>query len=117
MKKIFCFLIAIISVINLSAQQAGHLTLTLKAVQCNRETADDILQLDGKGDEVFFNFASIWTNGNGGQKAPLFAKRTKTYGDNQHLHFLTVSMQVVRLIFLVIIKVALKLVIFLTATK
>ena len=40
-------------------QGQGHVRISFKGLHCLQETADDIFQLDGKGDEVYMKF-NIW---------------------------------------------------------
>jgi hypothetical protein len=86
MKKIVGFFIAGIMAANLFAQQAGHIKITLVGAQCNRETWDDALQLDGKGDEVFFHFDFVLAAQNGSPKLN-YDKRTDIYGDKTNANW------------------------------
>lgn len=81
MKKSFLFLTILISAIAVQAQQAGRVRVSFNGFRCIRETLDDMLQLDGKGDEVFFQFYFTLANSSGQQKLK-YAYRSDTYGDN-----------------------------------
>ncbi len=80
MKKIIAsFLTAFIAISAMA--QGGHLKVTFVGFDCLRETWDDILNSDGKGDEVYFNFGVTLANRNG-DLYNQYDKRTKVYGDN-----------------------------------
>src|SRR4051794_38169990 len=64
-----------------SSQQAGRVKVSFAGFKCLRETADDILQLDGKGDEVFLRFFFTVADSNGNMKLK-YSNQTDTYGDN-----------------------------------
>jgi hypothetical protein len=79
MKKIFSLLILTIITHSLLAQ-AGRIRISFAGFDCYRETWDDILHSDGKGDEVFFTFAFTQADRNGNTKMS-YDKRTGVYGD------------------------------------
>lgn len=79
MKKIV-FILMIVFISNTIFAQAGRVRISFAGFHCIRETADDILHLDGKMDEVFFNFSFTMADQNGGTKFK-YQKRTQTYGD------------------------------------
>lgn len=60
--------------------QAGRIRITFTSFKCYRETWDDILNMDGKGDEVFFRFNVIRADKNGNSVFN-YEKRTDVYGD------------------------------------
>ena len=55
MKKIIAALFMLTATTSLLAQ-SGRIRVYFAGFECYRETWDDILHSDGKGDEVFFNF-------------------------------------------------------------
>lgn len=79
MKKVFCFLLLIIATTMLQAQ-SGRIRISFAGFDCYRETWDDILHTDGKGDEVFLNFNCVLGDKNGNTKLS-YDKRTPVYGD------------------------------------
>jgi hypothetical protein len=81
MKKIIGITLAIIIVLHTAAQQAGHVKVSFAGFKCMRETADDILHLDGKADEVFLRFYFTLADRNGNTKLK-YSNQTDTYGDN-----------------------------------
>jgi hypothetical protein len=79
MKKVlFPFILLLFSLVSLA--QTGKVKVYFAGFICERETWDDALQLDGKGDEVFLNFLFSMADGSGKTKFES-EKRTKTYGD------------------------------------
>jgi len=60
--------------------QGGRIRISFAGFECYRETWDDILNSDGKGDEVFFNFSFLLADKNGNSKLS-YEKRTGVYGD------------------------------------
>jgi hypothetical protein len=60
--------------------QGGRIRISFAGFECYRETWDDILNSDGKGDEVFFNFSFLLAYKNGNSKLS-YEKRTGVYGD------------------------------------
>lgn len=60
--------------------QTGRVRISFVGFDCYRETWDDILQADGKGDEVYFNFGFSLANKNGITRLK-YEKRTPVYGD------------------------------------
>jgi hypothetical protein len=79
MKKIIT-LALLITIINLGFAQGGRIRISFVGFDCYRETWDDILNKDGKGDEVFFNFSFLLADRNGNLKLS-YEKRTGVYGD------------------------------------
>lgn len=79
MKKIIAIslLMTLITTIN---AQSGRIRISFAGFDCYRETWDDILHMDGKGDEVFFTFNFTLADRNGGSKLS-YEKRTPVYGD------------------------------------
>ena len=61
--------------------QSGRIKISFVGFECIRETFDDILQSDGKGDEVYFNFGFTLANRQGVMQQS-YEKRTPVYGDN-----------------------------------
>src|SRR5688572_14037837 len=79
MKKIIT--VAVFSLmVNMIFAQGGRIKVYFSGFECYRETWDDILHSDGKGDEVFFNFAFTLGDKNGNSKLS-YEKRTAVYGD------------------------------------
>jgi len=79
MKKIV--LLGILNVMALTIfAQGGRIRISFAGFECYRETWDDILNADGKGDEVFFNFSFLLADKNGNSKLS-YEKRTPVYGD------------------------------------
>lgn len=79
MKKIIAA--ALITALITSANaQSGRIRISFAGFDCYRETWDDILHMDGKGDEVFFTFNFTLADKNGGSKLS-YEKRTAVYGD------------------------------------
>ena len=56
MKKII-LITACVALAGSITAQGGRIKISFAGFECYRETWDDILDSDGKGDEVFFNFA------------------------------------------------------------
>jgi hypothetical protein len=81
MKKIIVIAAIIVTTLNATAQQAGHVRIAFAGFKCLRETADDILHLDGKADEVFFRFYFTIADNVGNTKLK-YANQSDTYGDN-----------------------------------
>lgn len=81
MKKIIVIAAIIITALNTTAQQAGRVRIAFAGFKCLRETADDILHLDGKADEVFFRFYFTIADNLGNTKLK-YANQSDTYGDN-----------------------------------
>jgi hypothetical protein len=79
MKKLLFFLITMLNMTLLFAQ-SGRIRISFAGFDCYRETWDDILHADGKGDEVFFNFNCMLGDKNGSPKFS-YDKRTPVYGD------------------------------------
>ncbi|MBS4063607.1 MAG: hypothetical protein KGZ74_03560 [Chitinophagaceae bacterium] len=79
MKKLF-YLIVFIVTANTVLAQAGRIRISFAGFDCYRETWDDILHTDGKGDEVFLNFNCVLGDRNGNTKLS-YDKRTPVYGD------------------------------------
>jgi hypothetical protein len=79
MKKIFPLML-LLAVAASSIAQSGRIRVSFAGFDCYRETWDDILHLDGKGDEVFFNFGFTLADKNGNTKLS-YEKRTAVYGD------------------------------------
>src|SRR3954465_3159565 len=79
MKKII-ILGLLIGIISSATAQGGRIRISFVGFDCYRETWDDILQSDGKGDEVFFNFSFLLADKNGASKLS-YEKRTPVYGD------------------------------------
>jgi hypothetical protein len=79
MKKIIT--LAILTILgNIVFAQGGRIKIYFVGFDCYRETWDDILHSDGKGDEVFFNFAFTLADRNGNSKLS-YEKRTSVFGD------------------------------------
>ena len=79
MKKILLITFLTCSVTAIFAQ-GGRIRISFAGFECYRETWDDILNADGKGDEVFFNFSFLLADKNGNSKLS-YEKRTPVYGD------------------------------------
>ncbi len=79
MKKIMsvCMLLTLFTSIH---AQSGRIRISFAGFDCYRETWDDILHSDGKGDEVFFTFNFTLADRNGNSKLN-YEKRTPVYGD------------------------------------
>lgn len=76
-------IVAIILICFLAIQahsQAGRIRISFVGFNCFRETWDDILHMDGKGDEVFFTFGFSVADRNGNTKSN-YDYRTGYYGD------------------------------------
>lgn len=73
-------LIALLFLSILAHAQAGRIRISFAGFDCYRETWDDILQTDGKGDEVYFNFGFSLASKTGYTKLK-YEKRTPVYGD------------------------------------
>jgi len=63
-----------------SWSQTGRVRISFAGFDCIRETWDDILNTDGKGDEVYFTFSFLLGDKNGNTKLN-YEKRTPVYGD------------------------------------
>jgi len=81
MKKSIVFLSISIIAFNLQAQQAGRVRVTFTECQCIQQAADDILNTDGIGNGVFFQFNFTFSDKNGALKQ-INTVRTEVYGDN-----------------------------------
>jgi len=79
MKKLICFILILATVPPIMAQ-SGRIRISFAGFDCYRETWDDILHADGKGDEVYFNFGFSLADKNGNSKLS-YEKRTGVYGD------------------------------------
>lgn len=79
MKKLLTLAILIIAA-NAIFAQGGRIKVYFAGFDCYRETWDDILHTDGKGDEVFFTFAFTLGDKNGNSKLS-YEKRSAVYGD------------------------------------
>ncbi len=79
MKKITLFLLLLTAASAVFAQ-AGRIRISFIGFDCYRETWDDILNTDGKGDEVYFNFGFTQADKTGNTKMT-YEKRTGVYGD------------------------------------
>ena len=79
MKKLICFILILAVVLPVMAQ-SGRIRISFAGFDCYRETWDDILHADGKGDEVYFNFGFSLADKNGNSKLS-YEKRTGVYGD------------------------------------
>ena len=79
MKKLICFILILAAVPPVMAQ-SGRIRISFAGFDCYRETWDDILHADGKGDEVYFNFGFSLADKNGNSKLS-YEKRTGVYGD------------------------------------
>ena len=81
MKKVLIASIILILATNVMAQQAGRVRIAFVGFKCLRETADDILHLDGKADEVFLRFYFTVADKYGNMKLK-YSNQTDLYGDN-----------------------------------
>ena len=81
MKRIIIASFALFIVLNGFAQQAGRVKISYAGFKCMRETADDILHLDGKADEVFLRFYFTVADRAGNTRLK-YSNQTDTYGDN-----------------------------------
>ena len=79
MKKIFIVALAIFTTTQLLAQ-SGRVKVTFLGFKCYRETWDDILGLDGRGDELLFKF-NISTSDKNGNTKIMYDRTTDVYGD------------------------------------
>jgi hypothetical protein len=79
MKKIVFFFFLLIATASTFAQ-SGRIRVSFAGFDCYRETWDDILHMDGKCDEVFFNFGFTLADRVGNTKLA-YEKRTGVYGD------------------------------------
>ncbi len=73
-------ILSLLLIQHLTQAQAGRIRVYFAGFECYRETWDDILHLDGKGDEVYFNFGFSLADRNGNSKFK-YEKRTAVYGD------------------------------------
>jgi hypothetical protein len=81
MKKIIVVSLIFLITTNAFSQQAGRVKISFAGFKCMRETTDDLLQLDGKGDEIFLRFYFTLADRNGNTKLK-YSNQTDTYGDN-----------------------------------
>ena len=81
MKKIFPALVILFITFHVSAQQAGRVKVSFAGFKCMKETADDILHLDGKADEVFLRFYFTVADKTGNMKLK-YSNQSDLYGDN-----------------------------------
>jgi len=81
MKRLLFASFIILATLNTIAQQAGRVKVSFAGLKCLRETADDILHLDGKADEVFLRFYFTVADKFGNTKLK-YSNQTDTYGDN-----------------------------------
>ncbi|MFT3936980.1 MAG: hypothetical protein QM726_25365 [Chitinophagaceae bacterium] len=79
MKQIMIVVLAIFASIQMQAQ-SGRVKITFLGFKCYRETWDDILGMDGRGDEVFFQFTLSSSDKNGNPRINKFERRTDVYG-------------------------------------
>ncbi len=79
MKKIVAFALLMTVLVSANAQ-SGRIRISFAGFDCYRETWDDILHMDGKGDEVFFTFNFTLADRSGNSKLS-YEKRTAVYGD------------------------------------
>lgn len=79
MKKLF-YLMLFIATSNTMLAQSGRIRISFAGFDCYRETWDDVLHSDGKGDEVYFTFSFLLGDKNGNTKLN-YEKRTPVYGD------------------------------------
>ena len=73
-------LIILLFLATLSQAQAGRIRISFAGFDCYRETWDDILHTDGKGDEVYLNFGFNMASKTGVSKFK-YEKRTGVFGD------------------------------------
>jgi hypothetical protein len=81
MKKLFFVPLVFFAVTTAFSQQAGRVKVSFAGFKCIRETADDILHLDGKADEVFLRFYFTVADRNGNTRLK-YSNQSDTYGDN-----------------------------------
>ncbi len=79
MKKFTVLLLILFTSLS-SFSQTGKIRISFAGFDCYRETWDDILHTDGKGDEVYFTFGITLADKNGNTKIN-YDKRTPVYGD------------------------------------
>lgn len=79
MKQLFLFFL-LLFVVSASFAQAGRIRISFAGFDCVKETVDDMLERDGKGDEVYFNFGFTLADRNGRTKLT-YEKKTPEYGD------------------------------------
>lgn len=79
MKNLLFILIILLSTLSITAQP-GRVKVFFNGFICDRETWDDAMQLDGKGDEVFLTFQISVADANGNTKLT-YEYKTQTYGD------------------------------------
>lgn len=79
MTRLF-LLISLMLLYTVSMAQNGRVKIYFAGFVCDRETWDDAMQLDGKGDEVFLNFQFSLAGPDGSIKRT-FTYKTPTYGD------------------------------------
>ncbi|MBS1662791.1 MAG: hypothetical protein JST68_17230 [Bacteroidetes bacterium] len=80
MKQLLLFSLLLLTASGASFAQAGRIRITFAGFDCIKETVDDMLERDGKGDEVYFNFGFTLANRNGQTKLT-YEKKTPEYGD------------------------------------
>lgn len=81
MKRLILASLLFLCMLHATAQQAGRVKVSFAGFKCLRETADDILHLDGKMDEVFLRFYFTVADRNGNTKLK-YSNQTDIYGDN-----------------------------------
>jgi hypothetical protein len=81
MKKVFIASFVLLISCGAFAQQAGRVKISFAGFKCLKETADDILHLDGKADEVFLRFYFTLADKSGNTKLK-YSNQTDVYGDN-----------------------------------
>src|ERR1700741_989411 len=70
--------------------QAGRIKITFLGFKCYRETWDDILDMDGRGDEVFFQFSISRADQRGNVRQKFDRQTSFNYLDAQK-HFRPIS--------------------------
>jgi hypothetical protein len=81
MKRLIIISLLLLCLQHGNAQQAGRVKVSFAGFKCLRETADDILHLDGKVDEIFLRFYFTVADQNGNTKLK-YGNQTDVYGDN-----------------------------------
>jgi len=79
MKK-YLLLIFSLAILNLNAQQTGKVKIYLRTISCIKESVDDLLDFDGKGNEVFVTFFYSVASSNGTTRY-INKVSTAVYGD------------------------------------
>jgi hypothetical protein len=79
MKNVF-FTAMIVLFSFITVAQTGKVKVYFSGFICERETWDDALQLDGKGDEVFVTFQVVHADAQGNTKL-IYNYKTPVYGD------------------------------------